>query len=411
MDVIVIGGGPAGMMAAWAAAMEGAAVSLWERNSRLGRKLAITGKGRCNITNQSDIGELIKHIPGNGSFLYGAFSRFSPQDVIDFFQQAGLAVKVERGRRVFPQSDKAADVVDVLTKLLRQAGVAVAFERRAKALRIRQGTVQGVVDWQGRFFPASRVIVASGGASYPATGSTGDGYLLAQAAGHDVVPPQPSLAPLVTVERWPAQVMGLSLKNVRLRAEKAGKILAEEFGEMLFTHFGISGPIVLTLSRAVIEAGASGVQLYLDLKPALDVEQLRRRLDRDLQKFARRQLQNGLDELLPSSLIPVFLHLSGIDIYKTCNQLTKNQRQTLVSLMKALPLTVQGHRPLAEAIVTKGGVRVDQVSPKTMESKLARGLYFAGEVLDVDGYTGGDNLQSAWSSGYVAGQAAGRGID
>ncbi len=406
MNIIVIGGGPAGMMAALTAAGNGATVSLWERNTRLGRKLAITGKGRCNLTNQADTAQLVANMPGNGAFLYGAFSRFSPEAVMEYFTAAGLPLKVERGKRVFPQSDRAEDVIAVLRRQLAKAGVTVLLNKRAKQLAIKDGAVQGVADQEGVFSRADAVIVATGGVTYPATGSTGDGYTFAAQAGHTVVKPQPSLVPLETEETWPGDLMGLSLKNVRLAAYAGEHKLAEEFGEMLFTHFGISGPIVLSISRPVIAAGTAGVRLLLDLKPALSLEQLDSRLQRDLAKFSRRHFQNSLDELLPLSLIPVVVKLSGIDPHKPCNQVSKSDRQALAQVLKNLPLTVKCARPLAEAIVTKGGVAVNELSPKTMGSKRISGLYFAGETMDVDGLTGGFNLQAAWSSGFVAGEAA-----
>ncbi|MBR2782747.1 MAG: NAD(P)/FAD-dependent oxidoreductase [Firmicutes bacterium] len=408
-QLIVIGGGPAGAMAALTAADAGAAVELWERNRSLGRKLAITGKGRCNVTNETEPAELVRHLPGNGQFLYGAFSRFGAADVMDFFQtRCGLPLKTERGRRVFPASDRARDVVEALERQLAAAGVRVRCQTRAKKLAIEQGSLRGVYDFSGAFHPAAAVVVATGGVTYPATGSTGDGYALAEQAGHSIVPPQPSLVPLETAETWPARVSGLSLKNVSLKVLDGGKVLDEAFGEMLFTHFGVSGPLVLTLSKTVCahpEQGR-GLTLSLDLKPALTGEQLRERLRRDLEKYSRRQFANSLGNLLPASLIPVFVELSGVSGEKPVNQLTRQERSAIVSLLKDLPLTVTGPRPLAEAIVTAGGVSVRQVDPRSMGSRLLPGLFFAGEVLDVDGWTGGYNLQAAWSSGYAAGCGA-----
>ena len=407
--IIVIGGGPAGIMAALTAADRGLSVELWERNRTLGRKLAITGKGRCNVTNNTETEELVRNLPGNGQFLYGAFSRFNAADVMDFFQQrCGLPLKTERGRRVFPASDRARDVVDALQNQLEQAGVKVLYQTRAKKLALRQGKLIGVYDYTGALHEASAVVVATGGVTYPATGSTGDGYALAEQAGHSIVPPKPSLVPLEAVETWPARLSGLSLKNVELSVLSGDKVLDKAFGEMLFTHFGVSGPIVLTLSKAVCaepEQGR-GLRLLLDLKPALSQEQLQERLRRDLEKYQRRVFSNSLHDLLPSSMIPVFVELSGIPADKPVNQLTRLERGQIVSLLKALPLTVSGPRPLAEAIVTAGGVDVRQIDPRTMGSKLLPGLFFAGEVMDVDGWTGGFNLQAAWSSGYAAGCGA-----
>ena len=408
-NLIVIGGGPAGIMAAISAADRGAKVILMERNKQLGRKLAITGKGRCNITNQTGVEELIQHLPGNGAFLYSAFSRFGAEDTIAFFEaRCGLPLKTERGRRVFPKSDCAHDVVDALNRVLQDCGVAVHFNCRVKKLAMEQGKVSGVYDASGRFYAADAVIIATGGVTYPGTGSTGDGYLLAKEAGHSIVAPKGALVPLETEERWPEKASGLSLKNVTLRVLRGEKVLDEAFGEMLFTHFGISGPMVLSLSKTVCaqpEEGR-GLRLLLDLKPALSPEQLDERLQRDMTKFSRKQFCNSLGELLPASLIPIFVRLSGIPAEKAVNQLTREERTHIGCLMKNLPLTVAGPRPLEEAIVTAGGVTVREVSPKTMESKLVQGLYLAGEVLDVDGYTGGYNLQAAWASGYVAGCAA-----
>ena len=407
--IIVIGGGPAGVMAALTAAAQGCSVELWERNKQLGRKLAITGKGRCNITNDTaDLAELVKNIPGNGSFLFGALSRFTPQDVMDFFTGAGLPLKTERGRRVFPVSDRAHDVVDTLCAQLEQSAVTVCYGRRAKRLAIQEGRVTGVYDFSGAFHPAAAVVVATGGVTYPATGSTGDGYVLAEQAGHQIQQPRPSLVPLETKESWPAQVSGLSLRNVELSLWQGEQLLGKDFGEMLFTHFGVSGPLVLSLSKLACDPKyqCRGLRLTIDLKPALSREQLDERLQRDFLAASRKIYQNSLNQLLPSSLIPVFVELSGISGDKPVNQLSRKDRQVMIELLKALPLEVSGHRPIAEAIVTAGGVCVKEVNPKTMASRLLDGLFFAGEVLDVDGYTGGYNLQAAWSTGYVAGISA-----
>ena len=403
--IIVIGGGPAGIMAALAAANGGAEVALWERNKSLGRKLAITGKGRCNITNMADTKDLVKNMPGNGSFLYSAFTRFSAEDTWDFFEQHGLQLKVERGRRVFPLSDNAHEVVEVLVQALHEAGVKIEYNLRAKELALQNKQIIGVYDYPGRLYPADAVIIATGGVTYPATGSTGDGYALAAQAGHTIIPPKPSLVPLETVESWPSEVSGLALKNVEMTIRDQDKVLDKAFGEMLFTHFGLSGPIVLSLSKVVTAAAemGRGLTALIDLKPALSEEKLDERLLRNNQKFSRKHFINSLDELLPASLIPVFVRLVGIDPHKPVNQLTKEERREMVYMLKSLPLTIKGPRPISEAIVTSGGVQVKEINPKSMASNLISGLYFSGEVIDIDGYTGGYNLQAAWSSGYVAG--------
>ena len=407
--IIVIGGGPAGILAAHTAAIQGCSVELWERNRQLGRKLAITGKGRCNITNDTmDIQELVGHIPGNGAFLYGAFHRFGPQDVKNFFTKAGLELKTERGRRVFPASDRAQDVVDTLRVQLEQAGVTIRYGLRAKRLALDGERVVGVYDFSGALHPAVAVILATGGMTYPATGSTGDGYTLASQVGHYIVEPKPSLVPLETVETWPARVSGLSLRNVELSLWDDVRLLRREQGEMLFTHFGVSGPLVLSASQTACNPVYRDIPLTMkiDLKPALSWEQLDERLRRDFTVMSRKQYRNSLHLLLPASLIPVFVELSTIPEDKPVNQLSRSDRQRMIELLKGLCLHVRGPRPMAEAIVTAGGVCVKEVDPKTMASRLIAGLYFAGEVLDVDGYTGGYNLQAAWSTGYVAGFSA-----
>lgn len=407
--IIVVGGGPAGILAAYTAASQGCSVDLWERNRQLGRKLAITGKGRCNITNDTmDIQELVQHIPGNGTFLYGALHRFGPQDVKDFFSQAGLPLKTERGRRVFPASDRAQDVVDTLLHQLVRAGVSIRYGVRAKRLALKGNQVTGVYDFSGALHPAAAVVLATGGVTYPATGSTGDGYILAAQAGHHIVEPKPSLIPLETVETWPTRLRGLSLRNVGLSLWEDARLLWNEQGEMLFTHFGVSGPLVLSASQIVCNRAHVGSSLHLqiDLKPALTQEQLDARLCRNFKEMSRKLFRNSLQQLLPASLIPVFVELSGISGDKPVNQLNRSERQHLVELLKGLTLQIRKPRPMAEAIVTAGGVCVKEVDPRTMASRLATGLYFAGEILDVDGYTGGYNLQAAWSTGYVAGSSA-----
>ncbi len=413
--VIVIGGGAAGMMAAITASEYGAETTLREKNAMLGKKISITGKGRCNLTNQCSIPELIKNIPGNGSFLYGAFHRFSVDDTMSFFHSLGLPLKVEQGRRVFPTSDKAYDVLDVLKKRLRQLDVKLEYNAPDNQLVLQQDLQSGSsyvvgLKTEKGFLPADAVIIATGGMSYPATGSTGDGYRIAELAGHLVVPPRPSLVPLETKEAWVEELSGLSLRNVAVRAYVKEKVLDKGFGEMLFTHFGVSGPVILRLSHAVcntfFEAPKAEITIHINLKPALSKEQLQSRIQRDLDRYSRKYFANSLDDLLPQSLIPVIVRLSGIDPEKPANQITKEERNCLTELLQDLTVHVKGTRPIDEAIVTAGGVSVREINPKTMESKLVSGLYFAGEVMDVDGFTGGYNLQAAFSSGRVAGMAA-----
>ncbi|MGI5893782.1 MAG: NAD(P)/FAD-dependent oxidoreductase [Candidatus Merdivicinus sp.] len=421
-DLIIVGGGPAGMMAAITAASVGKSVLLLERNERLGRKLLITGKGRCNITNNCDRDTLMANIPRNSRFLYSAFARFSPADTIDFFESRGLPLKTERGNRVFPESDKAADVARILENGLKIPGITVRTGRATQLLFGEDGTVNGVKCEDGSEQRASAVILACGGKSYPLTGSTGDGYLLAEQAGHSIIPPVPSLIPILTKEKEPREMQGLSLKNVTLSVAKKGKIIYEELGELLFTHFGLSGPLVLSASahmegkKPTDKAGESfyasmlegcGYSLAIDWKPGLTPEQLDRRLLRDFAKYQNKDIINSLGELLPRKSIPVLLKRAGIPFETKVNAITKEQRHALLDTLKHYTLTPTGFRPIEEAIITSGGIDTRQVNPKTMESKLVKGLFFAGEILDVDGYTGGFNLQIAFSTGVLAGENAG----
>ena len=403
----MIGGGPAGMMAAGQAAAAGASVILLERNERLGKKLAITGKGRGNLTNAADIGEFIRQFPGNGSFLYTAFYRFTNDDVCNFFLAEGVPTIVERGGRVFPQSQKAADLVEAMKRFLLRQKVKILYGRRASTILTSENRISGVICGD-EHFQADAVVLATGGASYPATGSSGDGYLLAKELGHTIIAPYPALVPLETAEPWCKELVGLSLRNVTARVMLNGKLIAEEFGEMLFTHYGLSGPIILTLSRVVVGILEQKRQplIYLNLKPALTPEQLDGRLLRDFEKHARKQFKNSLVDLLPQRLIAPVIALSGVPPELPVHQVSKTQRAALREALTGLPLTVTGKRPLCEAIVTAGGVSVKEVKPATMGSKLIEKLYFAGELLDVDGNTGGYNLQAAFSTGYLAGRFA-----
>lgn len=395
------------MMAAGQAAVAGASVVLLERNQQLGKKLAISGKGRGNLTNAADISDFIQQFPGNGSFLYAAFYRFTNEDVRRFFLEQGVPTVVERGGRVFPQSQKASDLVEALRQFLGQQKVRVEFGRRATAILTDGNRVSGVACGAEKF-PADAVVLATGGASYPATGSSGDGYLLAKKLGHTIISPQPALVPLETAEVWAKGLVGLSLKNVTARVRVSGRILAEEFGEMLFTHYGLSGPIILTLSRVVVRALEQKEQplIQINLKPALTAEQLDARLLRDFEKYARKQFKNSLDDLLPQRLTVPVTVLAGIPPELPVHQVSRKQRLALLEVLTCLPLTVTGKRPLREAIVTAGGVTVKEVDSASMESKLLKKLYFAGELLDVDGNTGGYNLQAAFSSGFLAGWSA-----
>lgn len=412
-DILVIGAGPAGMMAALAAAETGARVVLAERNERIGRKLGITGAGRCNITNQADLEELIANIPGNGRFLYSAFRSFGVNELMGYFEQElHIPLKVERGRRVFPVSDEAGEVVGAFAKKLKMAKVELLTGTRiVKILLDGQNKVAGIISEDGRRIDARAVIVATGGVSYPGTGSTGDGYRLAKTVGHALIEPVPSLVPLETVEEWPKRLQGLSLINVAVSSFHKGQKLDSDFGEMLFTHFGVSGPIILSLSRKaarkVLEEPGS-VSIVIDLKPALSETELDARIQRDFAKFIRKIYQNSLDDLLPQKMIPVIIELSGIDPQKPVHQITREERLRIVNLLKKLQLAIARPRPIAEAIVTAGGVSTKEINPKTMESKIVPGLYFAGEVIDVDAYTGGYNLQIAFSTGFVAGREAGK---
>ena len=403
--ILVIGAGPAGMMAAIKAAEHGASVTLLEKMSVPGRKMMITGKGRCNITNAAEIPEIIHNIRGNGAFLNSAIRRFTNEDVRAFFEAQGVATKVERGLRVFPVSDKAKDAVDAMVHRLNELGVRMETGIEVRHIVVQDGRACGVQTVSGAVYRADAVIVATGGASYPKTGSTGDGCRMAAELGHTIVPLRPSLVPLETEEEWVSGVMGLSLRNVRVTLLVDGRREAEEFGEMMFTHFGVTGPIILSLSRtaAAFLGGAHTVELALNLKPALSMEKLEMRVIRDFDAYKRKTLKNGLVDLLPHKLIEPILDCAYLDPGKPIHQVTAKERRRLVETLHEVVLTVKGTRPLSEAIVTAGGVSVKEISPRTMESKRVRQLYFIGEVVDVDAYTGGYNLQAAFSMGYVAG--------
>lgn len=399
--VIVIGGGAAGMIAAGTLKSRNKKVIIIEKNDFFGKKLRITGKGRCNITNIADIREFMDNIPKNGKFLFSAFNNFNNYDIIDLLNSLGVATKVERGGRVFPESDKAKDVCDALYKYATGENVKVVTAR-AKELILENGRVTGVKTDKGDFH-ASSVIIATGGKSYPKTGSTGDGYKLCEKAGHTIIPPKPSLVPLETEEKWVKELMGLTLKNVSLTLYGEGsKELYSDFGEMIFTHFGISGPIVLSASSRMRDH--SRVKAKIDLKPALSEEQLDKRILRDFEQFSKKQLVNAMDELLPKSLIPIVIMLSEINGHKAVSEITKLERKRLCEVIKGLPLSIKGTRPIDEAIITAGGIKVSEINPSTMESKLIKNLYFAGEIIDVDAYTGGFNLQIAYSTGALAGK-------
>lgn len=402
-EVVVIGGGAAGMMAAVSAAERGARVTLLEPNERLGKKLNITGKGRCNVTNNAPPGELMANIPRNGRFLYSSFSRFDAQDTMAFFEELGVPLKTERANRVFPVSDRAFDVSAALERRLKKLGVHIVRDRAA-ALEIVDGKVRGVMG-RVRRCPADRAVLATGGVSYPATGSTGEGHRMACEAGHTVTPLRGSLVPLRDFGVGKA-LQGLSLRNVGLAVFEDNKKIYTDFGELVFTHFGLSGPLILSASAHMRRFGERAYHLEIDLKPALDEQTLDRRLLGDFEKYSNHDLCNALDDLLPKKLIPELVRASGIDPRQKVHDITKEQRRGLLRVLKHFPVVIAGPCPVTDAIVTSGGVTVKEIDPATMESKLVRGLYFAGEIIDVDAYTGGFNLQIAWSTGRAAGIAA-----
>ena len=405
--IIVIGAGASGIMAAIRAAENGAQVTLFEKMPHIGRKLRITGKGRCNLTNAADIPEVVKNIPGNGKFLYSALKNFSPVDTVNFFESLGVKTKIERGGRIFPASDDASEVIDALLKRLIILGVEVKTNSPVTEILSANKKIVGV-KVGGKIFDCDAVILATGGASYPATGSTGDGFKFAKKLGHTITEILPALVPLETEEDFVKDLQGLSLKNVRVKLLADGKKVSEQFGEMLFTHFGVSGPIILTLSRqaAKLLAEKKFVELEINLKPALTPEQLDARILRDFDKFKRKTIKNSLVELLPSKLIPPVLDLSYLDENKKVDEITAAERRRLAEILRGLPLTITKTRPLDEAIVTSGGVSIKEIDPRTMQSKLVENLFIVGEVADVDGFTGGFNLQAAWSMGFVAGKFA-----
>ena len=406
MKVAVIGGGPAGIMAAASSAMQGANVLLIEQNSYLGKKMGITGKGRCNITNACDIRDFIANIPVNGKFMHSAFYAFSNEDMINLLARYGVETKIERGNRVFPVSDKAKTVVDALKAYAKDSGVRAVQDKVLSVKKLDNGFLLNLEKREK--LKADRVIIATGGASYTATGSTGDGYKFASDLGHTIITPTPSLVPLTTSGNIAKDLMGLSLKNISVKiSDTNGKKLYEDFGEMLFTHFGVSGPVILSASSHLRDFSKKYI-LSIDLKPALDEEALDKRLLRDFSKELNKDFVNSLDELLPKKLIPVVIKLSGIPERKKVRDITKEERTKLCNLLKKFTLEINGARPINEAIITSGGVSVKEINPKTMESKIVEGLYFAGEVIDVDAYTGGFNLQIAYSTGYLAGENAGK---
>ena len=413
MKTIVIGGGPAGMIAAITASKNKDKVILIEKNNSLGKKLLITGKGRCNITNAADISEFIEHIPGNGSFVYSVLKNFTNKDIIKILEENGLKVKVERGNRVFPITDNAKDVLDCFTNELKKQDVEIRLNSEVVEIEAnKQKEVTGVYLETGELLKASKVILATGGKSYPKTGSNGSGYKLAKKLGHSITNIKPSLVPLIADENLCQNMQGLSLKNVKIKIKDLNKqkIIYEDFGEMLFTHFGVSGPIILSASAILIRyknieelLNSNKIKLIIDLKPALSFEELDNRILRDFEKYKNKDFKNSLNDLLPQKMIDCVIELSKIDPNKKVNEITKEERKNLSILLKNFEITIKGFRPIDEAIVTSGGVQTKEINPKTMESKIIKGLFFAGEIIDVDGYTGGFNLQIAYSTGFTAG--------
>lgn len=410
-DVVVIGGGAAGMFAAGSAAARGLRVCLIEKNDRLGKKLRITGKGRCNVTNDCTVQEVLSSIPTGGKFLYSAVSGFTPRDTMAFFENLGVPLKTERGNRVFPSSDNAVDIIAALRRYLNETGV-VVMTGNAKHILTREERVSAVVTADD-IIECSAAVLCTGGVSYPLTGSTGDGYRIASELGHHIIPPKASLVPLIAAPHICGQMQGLSLKNVGLKiwdtteCPMPKKPIFEDFGEMLFTHFGVSGPLVLTASAHMRNFEQKTYALAIDLKPALDEKKLDTRLLRDFEKYANRDFSNALGDLAPKRMIPVLVELSGIPVDTKVHSVTRTQRTGFLKLLKDFRLNVEGPRPIEEAIITSGGVDVREINPKTMESKIVGGLYFAGEIIDADAYTGGFNLQIAWSTAFAAGNNAG----
>lgn len=404
--VIVVGAGAAGMMAAYFAAKNKNKVTLIEKNEKTGKKIYITGKGRCNITNACDVEDLFANVMSNKKFLYSAFYGFTNSDVIDFFENHGIKTKIERGNRVFPVSDHSSDVISALERALKEQNVDILLNTCVEKIECEDSQVTGVVLCGGRKIEADAVIVATGGMSYQATGSTGDGYRFAEESGHKVTECTPSLVPFNAQEEWVAKLQGLSLKNVLVTIYDGKKKLYEDFGEMLFTHFGVSGPLILSASAAIKQNTIKKpLQMFIDLKPALSYEALDKRILREFDDAKNKQFKNSINKLLPSKMIPVIIGLSGIDPDKKVNEISKGEREGLVNLLKKLPVTLNGTRQWNEAIVTKGGISTKDINPSTMESKIIKNLYFAGEVLDLDALTGGYNLQIAWSTGALAGKS------
>lgn len=412
MKVIVIGGGPAGMMSAIASAENGNKVILIEKMQSLGRKLLITGKGRCNITSSLSMDEFIKNTPGNGMFLYSVYKNYTNTDIIDFLKKQGLEVKEERGNRIFPITDKSQDVLKCFTKRLKELNVEILLNQKVSEILVKDENVIGV-KLQDKIINADKIILATGGKSYPLTGSTGDGYKMVEKLGHTVTKIKPSLVPLETFEKDTCKEMqGLSLRNVEIKLKdiEKNKIIYEDFGEMLFTHFGVSGPTILSSSAHLVRyknidelLKNKKIKLIIDLKPALSEEKLDERILRDFNEIKNKQFKNSLDKLLPQKLINIIIEKSGINPQKQVNEIKKEERRNLVKLLKNFEVTIKGFRPIDEAIITSGGINIKEINPKTMESKIVNGLYFAGEIIDVDSYTGGFNLQIAYSTGYTAG--------
>lgn len=406
--VVVVGGGAAGMIAAVAAAERGHKVTLLEQNEKLGKKIFITGKGRCNLTNASDMEQIFENIVTNPKFLYSALYGFDNRACMTFFEENGLRLKTERGNRVFPFSDHSSDVIKTLEKKLHRSGVEIRLHTKADKLMVEESRIAGVRDERGETYAADSVILATGGVSYPSTGSTGDGHRMAEETGHRVTTCYPALVPLRIREPWCRDLMGLALKNVTVTVKNGKKVLYEGFGEMLFTHYGVSGPLILSASSYINKlATGNELRLLLDLKPALTMEQLQKRLIREFEQNRQKQFKNALGGLFPARLIPVMLELSGIDPEKKAGEIGKGERNAFAEVIKGLPMTITGTADFNEAIVTKGGVSVRDINPSTMESKIIAGLYFAGELIDVDALTGGYNLQIAWSTGHLAGESAG----